>query len=215
MLDPNELWFKQKCYTSEGPYLLPFAPNINWKSASVFIVGLNPTGSFRDEFDSFEHYWQALTRHPDTYKKIHQEKYLRRPESRTSKRIRYLTEWLDPVNVLVTNTFAYPTTNPLFIPTHIRREPVGERLLSRLLRTCKPKVVFFHGAEARKFGEAFFGVKLNPYLEPSRQPVIRCIPDTDSVSSLFAYHHLVGRVETKDVTDMKLRQFAERILQRV
>lgn len=213
MLDSNELWLKQKCYTSEGPYLLPFAPNINWKSASVFIVGLNPTSSFRDEFDSFEHYWQALTRHPDTFKKIHQGKYLGRPESRTSKRIRHLTEWLEPTNVLVTNTFAYPATNPLLIPTYVRREPVSERLLSRLLRICQPKVVFFHGAEARKFGETFFGVKLNPYLEPRKQPVISCIPDTNSVTSLFAYHHLVGRVETKEVTDIKLKQFAEQILQ--
>lgn len=113
---------------------------------------------------------------------------------------------------MVTNTFAYPTTNPLLIPAHIRREPVGERLLSSLLTICKPKVIFFHGAEARKFGETFFRVKLSPYLEPSRQPVISCVPDTASVTSLFAYHHLVGRVETKDVTDMKLKQFAEQIL---
>jgi len=212
VLDPDELWLKRKCHTPEGPYLLPFAPNVNWKRASVFIVGLNPTSSFRDEFESFEHYWAALTRDPHTYTKIHHRKYLQRPESRTSKRIRHLSESLGPINVLVTNTFAYPTTNPMLIPTYIKREPVGERLISRLIITCKPKVVFFHGAEARKFGEAFFRLKLNPYLEPARQPMICHIPDTDSITYLFAYHHLVGRVETKEVTDIKLKQFAEQII---
>lgn len=210
-LESDELWLKIKCNTSEGPYLLPFAPNDKWNQASVFIVGLNPIISFRDEFKSFEHYWLALTRDASVFTEHYRRKYPRGQGSRTNKRIAQLIGYLNPLNVLVTNTFAYPATNPALIPKHIRKEAIEERILTRLFLTCRPKAVLFHGAEARDFGEKYFKVRLNSYCEPLRQAVTSCIPGTNSVLSLFTYHHFVGRVEIKEVMDVHLKQFAERI----
>lgn len=213
----DELWIKGKCLTASGPYLQPFAPNPDWRSAEIFIVGLNPVTSFREEFDSFDHFWRALTSEPELYERIQQKKYLKREaaRSRTSLRIAELLGYLSPHNTLVTNVFAYPSSNPSFIPRHYKREPMQEQILSRLLTACKPKVVLFHGAEARKFACMYFGVKLDPYLPPTRQKTSGSIPGATAPSMLLAYHHLVGRVDTGEEMSRRLKQIARRIRHRL
>lgn len=211
----DEDWIKRKCHTAKGPYLQPFAPNPNWRNAEVFIVGLNPVTSFREEFDSFDYYWRALTTEPELYERTQEVKYLKQEpaRSRTSLRISELIGHLAPLNTLVTNIFSYPSTNPSLIPQRYKREPVHERIISRLLVACKPKVLLFHGAEARKFASMYFSVKLDPYLAPERQNTSGWIPGAATPSMLLAYHHLVGRVDTGEEVTRRLKQFA-RLIQR-
>ena len=213
----DERWIKSKCHTTKGPYLQPFAPNPSWRNAEVFIVGLNPITSFREEFDSFDHYWQSLTSEPELYEKTQQAKYLKQEaaRSRTSLRIAELTKHLSPLNTLVTNVFSYPSTNPSLIPQQYRREPVHERIISRLLVVCKPKVLLFHGAEARKFASMYFSVQLDPYLPPEKQNDWGWIPNAATPSMLLAYHHLVGRVDTSEEVAKRLKQFAKLIRRRL
>jgi hypothetical protein len=208
-----ESWIKSKCHTAEGPYLQPFAPNPNWKKAEIFIVGLNPVTSLREEFESFDQYWMALTKEPTLYEKTQQAKYLKQEvaRSRTSLRIAELVDYLSPVNTLVTNVYAYPTTKPLSIPPQYRQEPIPERIISRLLIICKPKVLLFHGAEACKFANIYFNVKLDPYLPPGKQNTPGWIRGAPTPSRLFAYHHLVGRVDTGREVTRRLKQFAQLI----
>lgn len=213
-LENEEHWLKNKCHLSEGPYLRPFAPNTKWREASVFIVGLNPATPFKDEFNSYEHYWNSLTRFPEQYYNIYRGKYKKSEEerSRTSQRIRELLTLLSPLNVLVTNVYAYPTVNPLNIPTWIRKEPINERILVQLFSICKPRVLFFHGREARIFANKYFGVELNPSTHPYCQRTLVKLPATNNSCWLFAYHHLVGRVDSKEVVSLRIKQFAEQIL---
>jgi hypothetical protein len=215
--DELEQWLKTKCYTSEGPYLRPFAPNVHWNKAEVFIVGLNPATPFRHEFESYEHYWRALTNNPKEYQLAYRNKYQKQEEekSRTSRRISELLNFLKPINVLVTNVYAYPSANPKQIPREVRREPVCERILPHLFSVCKPKAIFFHGREARLFGSKFFEVSLDPYLAPREQAWEGVIPGATSPSSLFVYHHFVGRVMTKTVVDSHMQDFSTRIKARI
>ena len=216
-LSSHELWLKNSCYTEQGAYLFPFAPNPNWTEASVFLVGLNPTESFREEFDSFEHYWAALTRHPELLEEAYRKKYGRsaNEKSRTRRRINELVRNLEPINVLVTNLFAYPAVNPCHIPKTLKREPVEERLITRLISICKPRVLFFHGREARLFANSYFKVNLDAYAEPAKQNHTVVLPGASSPSSLFAYHHFVGRVDPHAVMERRLEQFAEQIRLRI
>lgn len=213
MLEQGEQWLKQKCYRPSGPYLRPFAPNPAWKEATVFIVGLNPSTPFREEFESYEHYWDALTRHPERYHEAYQRKYQRREEqqSRTARILSRLIEGLQPWNVLVTNVYAYPTPNPKLIPRAIKQEQPGESILARLITLCKPRVLLFHGSEARGFAAKYFKVKLDAYLAPAKQSTVAPLPGLNSSARLFAYHHLVGRVEKHAVMREHLAQLAEQI----
>jgi hypothetical protein len=213
MLSNTELWLKNKCYTEEGPYLFPFYPNPNWKTACVFIVGLNPIDPFREEFDSFDHYWQALTQHPETFEKAYQKKHLQKKgeKSRTRKRISELVQRLAPLNVLVTNVFAYPTVFPSSIPREMKQESDEEKVISHLIINCKPSAILFHGREARLFANRYFKVELDAYTNPKEQRIAAVIPGTTKLSSLFAYHHFVGRVEPHSVMEEHLKKFAEQI----
>lgn len=217
ILSSPELWLKKSCYTKRGAYLFPFAPNPRWSEASVFLVGLNPIESFREEFDSFEHYWAALTRHPEMFEDAYRKKYGSsvKERSRTRRRIAEFVHSLKPLNVLVTNLFAYPTVNPCHIPKTLKREPVEARLITQLISVCKPRVLFFHGREARLFANTYFKVNLDPYAEPAKQNLTVMLPGASSSSSLFAYHHFVGRVDPHAIMDRRLEQFAEQIRQRI
>jgi hypothetical protein len=217
VLEDNERWLKHKCYSTEGPYLRPFAPNIKWQEATVFVVGLNPATPLRDEFSTFDYYWDALTKHPERYFGVYRNKYKKDEEeiSRTSNRISELKAYLSPHNVLVTNLYAYPTTNPKKIPRWIKQEPLAERILIRLLSICKPKVLLFHGREARLFGNKYFNVELNPYIEPTKQGTLAMLPGVNSPCWLFSYHHFVGRVKPKTVVSKHIKQFAQQIHLRI
>jgi hypothetical protein len=217
VLCEDELWLRTKYYTTEGPYLFPFYPNPNWKEARVFIVGLNPVVPFREEFDSYEHYWQALTQLPEEFERARSKKQQpkKRSESRTQKRISELVSRLQPLNVLVTNIFAYPAVSPLGIPTELRREADENKVISRLIKICKPAALFFHGREARLFANRYFKVELDTYSKPQDQWTTAVIQGATAPSDLFVYHHFVGRVEPHPVMEADLKEFAEQIHARI
>lgn len=183
----------------------------------MFIVGLNPSTPLRDEVESYEHYWSALTRQPELFYQAYFNKHQQREEqkSRTARMILEVTALLKPLNVLITNIYAYPTPNPEGIPKAIRQEAESESILIRLITSCKPQVLLFHGREARAFAEKFFNVKLDPYVEPTKQLMRASIPNTDAPVWLFAYHHFVGRVEKHTVMRKRLQQLAGQIQKRV
>lgn len=217
VLSEDELWLKNKCYTTEGPYLFPFYPNPNWKEARVFIVGLNPVIPFREEFDSYEHYWKALTQFPEEFERVRCNKQppKKRNESRTQRRISELVSRLQPLNVLVTNIFAYPSGSPLGIPIGLRQESDNNKIISRLIKICKPAVLFFHGREARLFANRYFKVELDAFSKPKDQWTTAVIQGATAPSALFVYHHFVGRVEPHSVMEADLKEFAEQIHARV
>jgi hypothetical protein len=216
-LEYNERWIKYKCNTAEGPFLRPFAPNVKWQEATVFIVGLNPATPFRDEFSSFDCYWDALTKHPEQYFDVYRSKYKKNldEKSRTSKRLSEIVTYLSPHNVLTTNIYAYPTTNPKRIPKWVKQESLAERILIRLLSICKPKVLLFHGREARLFANKYFNVELDADIEPAKQRICSKLPGVNTQCWLFSYHHLVGRVKTKDIVSKHLKELSEQIHRRL
>jgi hypothetical protein len=183
----------------------------------VFIIGLNPVSPIREEFASFDHYWRAVTESPAEFEAACLTKYkcAESERSRTSRRIEEFCKLLYPINVLVTNIIAYPATNPKLIPAQYKREPASERILSHLIQICKPQVLIFHGREARSFASALFKVDLDPYLPPRQQNYWVTISEAAGLSAVFAYHHLVGRVEVKSVIDEHLKEFADIIHQQV
>lgn len=216
-MDPVELELKGKCFTPAGPYLFPFSPNPNWRESAVFIVGLNPIYPLREEFSSYDEYWDSLVKFPHHYWSAYASKYGRNgtARSRTSTRIREFCARLHPINVLVTNVFAYPITDPKLIPVSYRKEPVAERIITKLILACRPKVLFFHGREARLYVKEFFGIELNPYLPPAAQAYQSWIPGATEPSQLFGYHHFVGRVDDKSIMNERLGEFTRLIFEQI
>ncbi len=68
--DDFEVRLRELCNTAMGPYLRPFAPNTEWRSAQVFVVGTNPATPLRDEFASFDTYWHGLTVDPSVFDEV-------------------------------------------------------------------------------------------------------------------------------------------------
>ena len=68
-------WLRSLCNTNEGPFLRPFAPNAQWNSASVIVVGTNPATPLREKFADFDNYSTALTRYPARFEKIYSSKH--------------------------------------------------------------------------------------------------------------------------------------------
>jgi hypothetical protein len=66
-----ETQLKSWCNTERGPYRHPFAPNPNWRSAQVMIIGTNHATLLRNEFGSFDEYWNSLTVDPAAFDKYY------------------------------------------------------------------------------------------------------------------------------------------------
>lgn len=172
------------CNTDTGPYRRPFTPNSEWESATVLIVGTNPATPLRDEFESFDQYWQGLTESPE----IFNERYTTAHQGGTSKstsNANQLLKLLEPLNVLVTNVVWFPVSSKKEIPKS--EWEFGQTALTELIRHVRPKVVFCHGADAEAFGKS---------LDPA---VDRYLPPKDQVNSpwisplVLAYHHFSGQ----------------------
>ena len=175
---------KQLCETQSGPYRRPFTPNTQWENADVFIVGTNPATPMRSQFDSFEHYWCALTVDPQIY----WERYRAAHSGRASKstaNANLLLDLLSPLNVLVTNVVWYPVEKKKFIPK--QEWEIGVKALSGLYEHVKPKVVFCHGADAQRFAQ-----QLCPRADRYR-PLSDQQLNTSNGTLVFCYHHFSGQ----------------------
>ena len=210
----DEQWLRAICNTSAGPFLRPFAPNTEWQDAPVFVVGTNPATPLRDEFRSFDDYWRALTQVPDEFRRVYGLKH-KAGQSKTTKRVSALLNYLLPLNVLVTNIYAYPAPKPELIPNRKEQERIGEQIFSCLLNICKPQALFFHGSVAVNFAQRYFHANLDPYAPPATQLTAITLSGADTSTWIYAYVHMSGlgvrsgfRVSEMD---SHLQQFARQI----
>lgn len=188
-----EVVLRTLAQTDSGPYLRPFTPDAQWRTARVFIVGTNPATPLRDEFDSFDTYWHALTRDPAAFQKVYMARRSGKP-SVTTNRINRFTAPLADVGVLRTNACALPSRRWGELPSALRREQleIGRRVLRALVEICRPAAILCHGKEGVRAVSALFGIPLDPYVQLDRQNVrATLVPDGVPVQ-LFAYPHLSG-----------------------
>jgi hypothetical protein len=152
---------KAICNTKGGPYLRPFRPNVAWAHSKAWIVGSNPATPLRQEFRSFDEYWDSLTKNPDVFERTYAN--ARGDEdSKTTKRVKELCAELCGINYLVTNACAYPVAHNGRVPAE--QWAIGEQIFRGLLICCEPKVIFAHGTKAQRLVERVFGVALDPSL---------------------------------------------------
>ncbi len=175
---------KDWCNTENGPYRRPFAPNIDWESATVFVVGTNPATPMRDQFGTFEEYWRGLTEDPDLflcrYRAAHSG-----GTSRSTANAKHLIESLGPLNVLVTNVVWYPVAKKGDIPG--KEWEFGSEWLMKLVEHVQPKAMLCHGKDAETFGK-----KLQPDLDRYRSPSDQAKASSDGML-VFAYPHFSGQ----------------------
>lgn len=172
------------CHTESGPYRRPFAPNKNWQSAAVVIVGTNPATPLRDEFKHFDNYWSGLTEFPNVF----YEQYSVAHSGGTSKstgNTNRLLKLLAPLNVLVSNVVWYPASSKKEIPKS--EWQFGRAALAELIEHIQPMVVFCHGADAETFGKS-----LNPALDRYLAPELQ-VKAPSHRPMVLAYHHFSGQ----------------------
>jgi hypothetical protein len=191
-LNSDETWLRETCITAEGPYLRPFQPNPQWRTARVFLVGTNPATPLREEFSSFDEYWQSLTVNPEAFYERYRTKHAK-GESKTTGRARLFLEQLKPINYLVTNAFAYPARRASEIPGKRMQQQIGIAIFDRLVRLIQPAAALFHGAEALQLAQVYFRTSLDPYASLAGQDVVAPIPGTDSEVRLYSYPHFSGQ----------------------
>jgi hypothetical protein len=179
--------------TDSGPYLRPFTPDAQWRASRVFIVGTNPATPLRDEFDSFDTYWHALTQDPTAFQKIYMTRRSGKP-SATTNRIKRFTAPLEGIGVLRTNACALPSRRWSDLPGALRREQleVGRQILRALVEICRPAAILCHGKEGVRTVSALFGTRLDPYLPLEQQAVCSALAAGHIPVQLFAYPHLSG-----------------------
>lgn len=210
----DEQWLRAVCNTPCGPFLRPFAPNSEWRNASVFVVGTNPATPLRDEFRSFDDYWRALTHVPDEFRRVYRLKH-ESGQSKTTRRVSELLKYLSPLNALVTNVYSYPAPKPKLISNFEEQKRISEQIFDFLLTICKPQALFFHGSVAANFARGYFGVSLDPYAPPSAQATFITLPSADTPTWIYAYVHMSGlgvrRGFRVSEMDSHLQQFARQI----
>lgn len=202
---------KEWCDTESGPYLRPFAPNQNWRDAEVMIIGENPATPLRDEYSSFDEYWDSLT----TNLTIFDMHYSAQNHGETTKSTTWakkLIELLEPLelNCLVTNVCWFPVQKSKDIP---RNEPsIGQNYLLQLIRFVQPKVIFCHGSKAEEFARNCLGVKVDRYTPPGQQVAVV------GGMLVLTYHHFSGQGLRKGARfdpESELPQFVDRIKRHV
>lgn len=184
----DDAYLRKLCNTRHGPYLRPFAPNPKWAAARIFIVGTNPATPMRQEYESFEEYWDSLTRNSEAFERHYREQH-RSGQSKTTRRRRAFEERLNPINILTTNGMIYPARRSKEIPDKDEQRRIGACCFRYLLGVCKPSSILFHGSEAVRLAEEELGVTLDRHWPIACQETVvedpvRC--------HLFASPHFSG-----------------------
>lgn len=184
---------RRLAHTSSGPYLRPFTPNTRWQNARVFVVGTNPATPLRDEFESFDAYWTALTLNPDAFQTVYRAQRSGKPSPTTSRVERFAAP-LEGVGVLRTNAAALPCGRWKKLPTKVRREQleIGRQILRALVEICRPAAILCHGQEGVQVVSTLFATVLDPYVALDRQAVRASLVPGGAPVRLFAYPHLSG-----------------------
>lgn len=143
-----ERQLKEWCETAHGPYRRPFSPNPAWRQARVFIIGTNPATPLRNEFASFDDYWNALTVDPTKFD-AHYSAQHHGETSKSTKWTRRLIELLQPLNCLVTNACWYPVEKEKNVPPS--EWEFAESSLKKLIAFIRPNAIVCHGSVAEGF----------------------------------------------------------------
>jgi hypothetical protein len=191
---------KSICYGKNGTYLRPFRPHAFWRSTQCFLVGEWPKTDMTTSFDCFEDYWQSLTCKASDFE-LKLALRTRAAPSRARQRLSSLSEAIGAQACLITNLCWYPARRYCAPPINERRQ--ASKNLQILLRACRPKVLFFHGAGAVSEAEAIFGIQLDRFLPPELQNV--CAGGI----RIFAYHHLSAPGRNEQETEQDLQRFGE------
>lgn len=179
--------------TKSGPYLRPFTPHAMWRQARVFIVGTNPATPLRDEFASFDEYWEALTNDPAGFNAVYRAQRKGKP-SVTTRRINRFTAPLADVGVLRANACALPSHRWSELPGAVRREQlqIGQQILRALVEICQPAAILCHGKEGVQAVSTLFATPLDPYVPLDKQAIRAALAPNAVPVQLFAYPHLCG-----------------------
>jgi len=199
-----EAQLKKWCATASGPYRRPFAPNPQWATAQVVIVGANPATPLRKEFASFEEYWRSLTTNPDSFNRHYSAQH-GGGTSKSTKWTKQLIELVQPLNCLVTNACWFPVRKQKDIPKS--ELAFAQHSLKEMILLIKPRALLCHGSVAEGFAKTL-GASVDRYLPPESQNMIL------NGMLVLAYHHFSGqglRKGTRFDPASELPRFAERI----
>lgn len=166
------------CHPDNGPYLRPFQPNANWESATVFIVGTNPSREIGPADCSYDDFIETILGDGKRYETI----YAAKGESKTRRGLlSSLTAGIS-ANTLVTNIYWRPARKANLLADS-DKDPA---LFFQLMRHVKPRAVLVHGKPAA----TQFGVDVTTPIENQDKRIQ--IPGAPYKTSVFAYPHLSG-----------------------
>jgi hypothetical protein len=159
----------------------------------VFVVGTNPATPLRDEFGSFDAYWDSLTRDPAAFEAVYRAQRDGKA-SRTAGRIERFAAPLKGVGVLRTNAAALPSGRWKKLSPDVRREQLdlGQQILRTLVEICRPLAILSHGQEGVQAVSTLFATELDPYVPLEFQAVHASLTAGAPLVRLFAYPHLSG-----------------------
>jgi hypothetical protein len=188
-----ETQLRRLAHTSSGPYLRPFTPDARWRNARVFVVGTNPATPLRDEFASFDAYWDALTCDPAAFQAVYRARRGGKP-SGTAGRIERFAAPLEGVGVLRTNAASLPSERWKKWSAKVRHEQleIGRQILRALVEICRPAAILCHGQEGVQAVSTLFATPLDRYVPLGRQAVRASLAGGAAQVQLFAYPHLSG-----------------------
>lgn len=192
-MDAAEALLRQCAHTASGPYLRPFTPDADWRGARVFVVGTNPATPLRDEFASFDAYWEALTGDPIAFRAVYAARRGGKP-SKTSARIELFERSLGDIVMLRTNACALPSRRWSDLLAGVRREQLaqGQQILRTLIDICAPVAILAHGKEGIGAVSTLFATTLDPYAPLHDQSVRAALTPGAAPVQLYAYPHLSG-----------------------
>lgn len=187
-----EAFLRSVAQTASGPYLRPFTPDAAWRDARVLVVGTNPATPLREEFASFDAYWDALTRDPAAFEAVYRA-HRSGKNSKTTARFARFAKPLRDAGVLRTNACALPSKCWSDLRAAEKRVQLesGLLILRALVAICRPAVILAHGKEGVQAVSRLAGVRLDPYTPLLRQDTRATFPGMAPVD-LFAYPHLSG-----------------------
>jgi hypothetical protein len=159
----------------------------------VFIVGTNPATPLRDEFESFDAYWHALTCDPKVFEAVYLSRRDGKP-SKTTARVKRFEAPLGDIGVLRANACALPSRRWSELPAGVRREQLenGRQILRALVEICQPAAILAHGKEGVRAVSTLFATSLDPYVPLLSQSVRASLALGMPPVQLFAYPHLSG-----------------------
>lgn len=142
----------------------PFICDGNPLECEVFIVGINAATEMDKNFWEFwstnlgfeKEEWLNQYILERRLKPLKPNKIRRNKLSNTRQRIEWIVSEIKPIKTLETNLFvkATPTADEL------KKEDRESLIFEYLIETIKPKVIFTHGKEVKKYLEKIFNIKI-------------------------------------------------------